>query len=394
MILLASAAFGFSLNAQQNIVANFFEDDLGLSGSEFGYITAIREVPGFLLIFLTALFYRLSLPTLTAGALVLLAIGYAFFGTATTFWGVAPWVVISSVGYHTFLQTQTALGMSLTTEGRSGHILGRLSAVGYGGALVGMAVMMLAFNDGWLDFQAAFVVCGLAALVAGLAILRFPHFRNGEAIAEVARRQPIVLRWDYRYYYLLSILDGGRQQILFSFGLWVLVHHFALEVPVISALLMAITALGLAVGSWIGRTLDREGERRVLAWTNVGYVVSLLGYALIDNVVVAVACYLIYSLIFPISPMGASTYLRKIATTADVAPSLAMGVSMQHVAAIVVPVATGYVLNFVGYQVPFLVASVFAALTFLATRHLAPEEQKSAARRREDAEGHRLAAVG
>ena len=72
---IASAAFGFAMNAQQNIVSNFFEHELGLQGSEFGYITAIREIPGFLLIFLTALFYRVSLPRLTAGALCLLAIG-------------------------------------------------------------------------------------------------------------------------------------------------------------------------------------------------------------------------------------------------------------------------------------------------------------------------------
>src|SRR5438874_3957548 len=132
---LASAAFGFAMNAQQNIVSNFFEHELGLQGPEFGYITAIREVPGFLLIFLTALFYRLSLPRLTAGALVLLTIGYGFFGASHSFWTVAPWVVVSSMGYHTWLQTQYALGMSLTTEDRSGSILGRMTAINQAGAL-------------------------------------------------------------------------------------------------------------------------------------------------------------------------------------------------------------------------------------------------------------------
>jgi hypothetical protein len=126
---VAAAAFGFALAAQQNIVSNYFEGELGLGGPEFGYITAIREIPGFLLIFLTALFYRLSLPHLTAGALLLLAIGYGFFGLSTSFMTVVPWVIISSMGYHTWLQTQPALGMSLTTEDRSGAILGRISAI-------------------------------------------------------------------------------------------------------------------------------------------------------------------------------------------------------------------------------------------------------------------------
>src|SRR5690554_3898706 len=48
----ATAAFGFAMAASNNIVSNFFENELGLLGPQFGYITAIREIPGFLLIFL------------------------------------------------------------------------------------------------------------------------------------------------------------------------------------------------------------------------------------------------------------------------------------------------------------------------------------------------------
>ena len=72
MLAVMSACFGFALNAHQNIVTNYFEDVLHLSGPQFGYITAIREVGGFLLIFFTALLYRISLQRVTAGALVLL----------------------------------------------------------------------------------------------------------------------------------------------------------------------------------------------------------------------------------------------------------------------------------------------------------------------------------
>ena len=66
-----------------------------------------------------------------------------------------------------------------------------------------------------------------------------------------------------------------------------------------------------------------------------------------------------------------------------------MGLTMQHAAAIVVPIATGYVLNFVGYQWPFLVASGFACLTFWVTRRLSPETQKSPRRLAEEAQAGR-----
>ena len=50
-ILLAamSAAFGLSQFTSQAITTNYFESVLHFTGPQFGYMTAIREVPGFLL---------------------------------------------------------------------------------------------------------------------------------------------------------------------------------------------------------------------------------------------------------------------------------------------------------------------------------------------------------
>ncbi len=381
------------MSAQQNIVANYFEQELGLNGPQFGYITAIREVPGFLLIFLTAVFYRLSLPHLTAGALLLLAVGYGLFGLSDSFWTVAPWVVISSIGYHTWLQTQYALGMSLTTDAGSGRILGRLAAINNAGVLVAMVTVLVSFRYDWLSFDSTFLLCGLLALIAAVAIAWFPHLHNGEVMARAVRRTPLVLRREYRYYYLLSLLDGGRQQIFFSFGLWVLVDRFGLDVPAISALLISVTVLGVIASPWVGRTIDEHGERQVLAAVNVAYIVALGGYAFFDNAIAVMACYVLYSFIFPFSHIGAATYLRKVAPADEIAPSLAMGLTMQHAAAVAVPIATGYVLSYVGYQLPFLVACAFAFLTVFVTRRLSPETQKSSRRLSEEAEARTFATV-
>jgi hypothetical protein len=64
----------------------------------------------------------------------------------------------------------------------------------------------------------------------------------------------------------------------------------------------------------------------------------------------------------------------------DVAPTLAMGVTLLHATAIVVPVVAGYILNFVGYQVPFYIACLFAVAAIGVTRGLDPAKQKSAER--------------
>lgn len=380
LMALATMATGFAMAANQNIGSNYFKEQLHLSGPQFGYITAIREIPGFLLIFLTAIFYRLTLPRLTALALAVLAIGYGFYGLSTSFWTLAPWVVISSMGYHTWLQTQGALAMSLTTKNRAGSILGRVSSLNSAGAVTAMIVVLITFRFGWLNFRSTFVICGILALLAAVAIFFFPNVRDGEVQNVLPRREPLLFRKDYRYYYLLNLLDGGRQQIFFSFGLWVLVEHYKLGVPVISFVLLAVTTVSMTIGPWIGRQIDQRGVRRILEVANVGYILALMGYGFADNAIIAIACYVIYSFIFPLSYIGSSTYLRQIAPPEELAPSLAMGVTMQHVAAIVVPLAAGYILNFVGYQIPFIIACVFAASTFFVTRRLSPDTQQVASR--------------
>ena len=134
--------------------------------------------------------------------------------------------------------------------------------------------------------------------------------------------------------------------------------------------------------------IDRHGERRTLSLINVAYIVALGGYALAGNVVLACLFYVLYSFIAPLSPIGAATYLRKIAAPEDVAPSLAMGVTLLHATAIVVPVAAGVALNFVGYQVPFFIACGFACVGIVVTRRLDPRAQRSAVRVAMDAAGH------
>jgi hypothetical protein len=58
-----------------------------------------------------------------------------------------------------------------------------------------------------------------------------------------------------------------------------------------------------------------------------------------------------------------------------------MGTTMQHAAAIVVPLSTGFILNFVGYQVPFAIACGFAFLNIFVVQKLDPTNQRSAGRR-------------
>jgi MFS family permease len=57
-----------------------------------------------------------------------------------------------------------------------------------------------------------------------------------------------------------------------------------------------------------------------------------------------------------------------------------MGVTILHATAIVVPVLAGFILNLVGYQIPFLIACGFAVVTFFVALRLDPVRHRCAAR--------------
>jgi predicted MFS family arabinose efflux permease len=376
MLAAMSAAFGFAQSAHGSIVTNYLDHVLHLSGPQFGYWNALRELGGLTLIILMALLHSVSLQKVTAAALVVAGVGYALFAVADNFWSVIPWTVLSSFGAHTVIQNQAALGMSLTTKERSGWMLGRLSAIGQVGTLTALLMIFVLFHFDVISFKGTYIIIGVVACLGALAIIRFPHMVEGQVRLVAPKRDRMVFRWDYRYYYALVFLDGARQQIFFSFGLWVLVNHFGLDVPHISLVLIAITLSCMATVTRLGRRIDRHGERRALSVLNLVYVVAIAGYALANNVWLACVFYLMYAIISPVSGIGASTYLRKIAIPRELAPSLAMGQTIMHTTAIAIPVGAGFILNFVSYRIPFLVACVFALAASLVTLGLDPSKQR------------------
>jgi predicted MFS family arabinose efflux permease len=380
MLAAMSVCYGFAFNAQANTVTNFFEDVLHFSGPQFGYITAVREVGGFFLIFLMMPLRRVSLQTLTAGAMVILGVGYALFGVAHSFLTVVPWVLITSFGLHTVMQTQYSLGMDLSAQDRSGHVLGRAAAFYQGGTFAALVAVFFIFHFSWMSYEETFILLGVVAVIGGIAIYRFPHLHEGQVRNAAPRRERLVWRRDYRYYYALNLLDGVRQQIFFSFGLWVLVNQFNMSVSQISLVLLGGTFMAIMASSHVGRSIDRLGEKRIIQAINIGFVIALAGYALAGHAALACIFYVIYAFISPFSYIASSTYLRKIAVPEDIAPSLAMGVTLLHATAIVVPVAAGYILNYVGYQVPFFIACVAALAAVFLTMKLDPQRQRTAAR--------------
>ena len=130
--------------------------------------------------------------------------------------------LIASVGYHSWLQLQDALGLSLARSGEEGSILGRFRSIGFAGTILALLVVLAilfgvehisgdlrAAQGPWL--RGLYVATALCSVLGAVAILRFPVSADARAAARTAPR--ITWRKEYRLYYWLSFLDGSRQRV-------------------------------------------------------------------------------------------------------------------------------------------------------------------------------------
>jgi MFS family permease len=330
---------------------------------------------------------RFGMARATAISFFIAGVGFMAFALTGSFAAVIIPTLISSLGYHSVMQLQPALGLSLAKKGEEGSVLGRFSSIGFFGAMIAMIAVFLSLLavEHWQgDLRAHqapvlrtfFVVAGIAGVIGAIAIIRFPVSRADEAAIKSAPR--ITWRREYRLYYWLSFLDGSRMQIYFAFASFVLVEEFNVNARALTLLLIVAAVINWLTGKPIGRAVDRFGEKKVLT---VGYFCHLfvfLGFALTPSVWIAYLCYLGYNWLSLFS-IGTTTYLRKICTREDLAPSLAMGVSLSHLTAIVVPIFGSALWDRLGYQFPFLFGTVFIVLSLFATQKIDAARQRIAA---------------
>jgi MFS family permease len=386
VLLLSITAFCFqvTMNVTESIKPNFFRDVLGMDGSLNGYLVAIREVPGFLLIFVAAALLRLGMARATSVSLVIAGVGFALFATSHSFGQIIIPTLVSSIGYHSVMQLQPALGLTLAKPGEEGAVLGRFSSIGFFGSMLAMTTVffVLLGVEHWQGdlrehqepfLRLFFIVAGLSSLIGALAIFRFPISSDDRAIARAAPR--ITWRREYRLYYWLSFLDGSRMQIYFAFASFVLVEQFDVNARALTLLLIVAALINWLTGKPIGRAVDRFGEKKILTVGYCCHLLVFLGFAFAPNAWVAYLCYLGYNWLFLFS-MGTTTYLRKICRREDLAPSLAMGVSLSHLTAIVVPIFGAALWNRLGYQFPFLFGTVFILLSLYSTQKIDVAKQR------------------
>ncbi len=146
----------------------------------------------------------------------------------------------------------------------------------------------------------------------------------------------------YWLYYALTFVAGARRQIFLVFAGFLMVEKFGYSVMHITALFLANAVLNIWLAPLIGRIIGRVGERAALVAEYIGLIGVFTAYAFVDDAIVAAGLYLVDHMFFAFA-IAIRTYFQKIGDAADMASTASVAFTINHIAAVVVPVAFGFV---------------------------------------------------
>jgi len=364
----ASLMMGIAYSIYDSTFNNFINARFQLSGFQRSLLELPRELPGFLVVFVSAILWFLCSRRLGAFALALGVVGTLLIGfLSSTYALLMICLFIYSMGMHLFIPISSSIGMELARTGQTGRRLGQLNAIRNFAAVLGSFLVLLGFRYLGFTFHHSFILTAIGLGIAAILML---------AMKPDAIKKPstfLKLQKEYRLYYILNILAGSRKQIFITFAPWVIVTIFKQPTETIATLLTIGGIIGILFQPILGRAIDRFGERLVLQLEAVLLVVVCLGYGFSkflfpEKTAFLFICgfYLLDQLSFSVG-MARSMYIKKIALDENhVHPALTAAVTIDHVFSISIALLGGVIWNIFGYQYVFLLGILIAALNFIA----------------------------
>ncbi len=369
--LFAVFALGICNGIFQTTYNNYLDDVFQISATQRGALEFPRELPGFLVAVLAGVLFFLAESHVAAIASVVTAIGMFGLGFTDSGWyQMLAFTIIWSIGEHVEMPMRSAIAMQLGTSKQHGRRLGQASAARIGANVLGAGAVWLVFDGlGQQDYLLIFVIGGVAALLAGFIYLPIKPTREKQA------RGKLVVRKQYRLYYVLCALFGARKQVFITFAPWVLVTIYGQPASTFAKLWIASSLVGVFFQQGLGELIDRWGERRVLMADGAALVLICLGYAFANKiglpegwpVWVLFGCYIMDQLLFGVEN-ARSSYLAKIATCPeDISPSLSMGVTLNHAVSMLVPfIGAKFIWDIFGWEYVFIAAAILSVGTIIA----------------------------
>jgi predicted MFS family arabinose efflux permease len=352
------------------LLYNFTVEKAGFQWFETGLTQSTREIPGFLAF--TAIFWLLLVreQVLAYAALLLMGLGVALTGQFPTLTGVLVTTLIMSLGFHYFESMSVSLQLQLLPKAEAPRLIGTITAAGASAQFLAYGGLAIAWWAGWRSYEQLFFTMGLSCMA--LTLVAMAYFQRFQG--PVQQRKKIILRQRYWLYYLLTFTTGARRQLFFAFGGFLLVSKFKYSVADIALLMLFVTAGNTLLAPRLGKLVMQVGERRTIMIENIVLICVFAGYATTSSWMVAGALFIVDGIFFTLT-LAQRTYFQKISDPADVASTISVAFTINHIAAVVVPVAFG-ALGMINPSIIFWlgcgIASISLTCSFLVPRHPAP----------------------
>ncbi len=363
LLMLMAAAQPIAFATWTALLNNFAVDVAGFNGVDIGWLQSVREIPGFLAIGVIAVLLLMREQTLAVMSLILLGTSVAATAFFPSFGGLVFITLASSVGFHYFETVNQSLQLQWIDRAHAPRTLGRIVTVGSGAALAAYALLVLTWKSLHLDFAFVYLAAGSTTVaIAVYCLIAFPRIESPNP-----QRKRFVLRRRYWLYYALQFMAGARRQIFVVFAAFMMVETFGFRVDQITALFLVNYLANMALAPVMGRALARFGEARVLRFEYLGLVAVFLAYGGVFyyhwGVVVAAGLYVVDQLFFALA-FALKTYFQKIADPEDMAPTAAVSFTINHIAAVFLPVTLGYVWM-ISPGAVFVIAAGIAGISLL-----------------------------
>ncbi len=374
LLIVMAAAMPIAFATWSALLNNFVIEVAGFTGVEIGWLHTVREIPGFLAIGVILLLLFIREQVLGVISLILLGCATAVTAFFPSFGGILYVTLFSSIGFHYFETVNQSLQLQWIDRKRAPQLLGWLVAVGSGASLIAYGFIVATWDVLGLDYNKVYLASGgLTVLIAVFCLFAYPQFE-----APHPQNKTMVLRRRYWLYYALQLMAGARRQIFVVFAAFMMVEHFGFEVHEVTALFLINFVANMIVGPYVGRWLARYGERRMFMVEHFGVACVFMAYGGIYEfgwgAAIGAALYVIDHLFFAMA-FSLKTYFQKIGDPADMAPTAAVAFTINHIAAVFLPAALGY-LWVQSPEAVFGLATVMAfatlALAFLVPRDPGP----------------------
>ncbi len=359
----------FSFSAWMSMLNNFVIEVASFDGSQIGVLQSLREIPGFLAFTIVFLLLFIAQQRLAYISMMVLGFGTLLTGFYPSVLGLYITTVLMSTGFHYLETLNQSLSLQWLKKEEAPLILGKISAVKSFVGLIVFVLIYIMMKFYSLEYKYVYMFFGSITFILGLlSWFLFKHFED-----DIIHEKSLKLKKQYWLFYVLTFFAGARRQIFVVFAGFLLVEKFGVDVHNMLILLFINSLFNMYFAPRVGKFIIKYSERLTLRLEYIGLILVFISYAFVENLYLAYLLFLIDHLLFSMS-IALKTYFQKIANPKDIASASAISFTINHIAAIFLPILLGLVWLY-SYSLVFVIGS-FIAIFSLGLSFLIPKNPK------------------